>query len=236
MGQREFQAATADDRERLRAAVRFVAPPPIQTAVDVAPFPPATLTPEEAKAVESAVASRQAEFGAGRACARRALADLGVSVGSITVGPHREPQWPEQIAGSITHTKDAVVAAVARRSDIAGLGIDIEGREAVDPELRHRIATPAELSVMPSDPLEARRFLSWLFSAKESFYKCWFPLNGERPGFHDVEIDPVPVTTWTDAVADITGTFSIAGHPDLTGRFALTGPWVATSVVFFDRG
>src|SRR5215469_3139377 len=68
------------------------------------PVDPRVLAPEEAAHVARAVPKRVGEFAAGRACARRALEQLGVPDFVLRVGPHREPIWPVGMAGSITHT------------------------------------------------------------------------------------------------------------------------------------
>src|SRR2546430_2701154 len=60
------------------------------------------LGPERA-AVGTAVPKRQREFATGRACARQALAQLGLPPAPLERGPRGEPQWPARGGGSITH-------------------------------------------------------------------------------------------------------------------------------------
>src|SRR5208282_5779110 len=64
----------------------------------------AALLPEEAAYLGRSVPKRAQEFAAGRVCARRALAELGVVDFPLRVGEDREPLWPEGTVGSITHT------------------------------------------------------------------------------------------------------------------------------------
>ena len=84
------------------------------------------LLPEEECAVASAVEKRRREFAAGRACARNALAKLGMPEVAIPRGAHGEPVWPAGAVGSITHCDGFCACAVARRELIWSVGIDAE--------------------------------------------------------------------------------------------------------------
>src|SRR5438045_3856440 len=81
-----------------------------------------SLFPEEAIAVERAVARRRRDFSAGRWCARQALAALGISPVAIPVGPNREPRWPAGVVGSIAHSHSHCAAVVALSRHVAALG------------------------------------------------------------------------------------------------------------------
>ena len=84
------------------------------------------LYPEEAVSVAKAVPKRVGEFAAGRLCARRALAEFGITGVPLTMAPDRAPVWPESMVGSITHTRGLCAAVVAERRRFASLGIDVE--------------------------------------------------------------------------------------------------------------
>lgn len=149
------------------------------------------LTALESQLVSKAVAKRVAEFRAGRHCARRALRLLGVTQFDLLSGPQREPLWPPGIVGSITHCTSMAAAVAARASQLASVGIDVETAEGLKPQIASVIATEDELSTianlsaaMPWDKL--------IFSAKESFYKAWFPLTRQWLEFHDVAITFIP--------------------------------------------
>ncbi|MET0557096.1 MAG: 4'-phosphopantetheinyl transferase superfamily protein [Solirubrobacterales bacterium] len=154
----------------------------------------AALFPSEAALVQRAVEKRRREFATGRECARRALAGLGVEAGPIDRGEKGEPLWPAGVVGAITHCDGYRAAAVARRGELASLGIDAERHEPLPSELFDDIAVPAE-----REPLAAlaasEPSVCWdriLFSAKESVYKAWFPLARRWLGFEDaaLELDP----------------------------------------------
>ncbi len=112
---------------RFSAAVGGLFPPAViacelREAVD-----PALLWPEEARHLSSAaVPKRVQEFVAGRLCARRALAELGIVDFPIRVAADRQPCWPAQAVGSITHTAGFCAAVVAARDRILALGLDTE--------------------------------------------------------------------------------------------------------------
>jgi len=157
------------------------------------PVDPRVLAPEEAAHVERAVPKRVGEFAAGRACARRALEELGVPNFVLRVGPEREPLWPEGIAGSITHTAGFCAAVAARTTHHAALGLDAERREAVHRRLWRQIATSEELCWLESLPPEqAGEMATLIFSAKEAFYKCQFALTREWLNFGDVSVSVGP--------------------------------------------
>lgn len=132
-----------------------------------------------------AVAKRRAEFLAGRWAARHALASLGVDA-----APGRNedgsPRWPAPIVGSITHGAERALCAVARARDVRGLGIDVERlmSPAAKDELRARICSHDERAVLAQGLFAPEHHLVTLaFSAKESLYKCLYPLVGHFMDF-----------------------------------------------------
>lgn len=153
------------------------------------------LFPEEEHAVRSAVAKRQREFRAGRACARAALRKLGLPPEPLPVGPNRAPVWPEGVVGSITHTRGFCAAVAAWRQQIAGLGVDAEQRGAVQPSLLRHIATEVERAWMArTSPPAHADWPTLIFSAKESLYKTLAAGGGHPriPGFHDAVVVAPP--------------------------------------------
>jgi 4'-phosphopantetheinyl transferase EntD len=143
------------------------------------------LKPEEAQCVRGAVEKRVREFAAGRACARRALARLGVHDHPLVIGTDRAPVWPDGITGSITHCPGFVAAAVARRESVDGLGLDAEPLTPLNEEVFRIVCTPSErISVVEGDPLWAKA----LFCAKEAVFKCLFPVYKVWLDFQDVDV------------------------------------------------
>ena len=164
---------------------------PDDVAVVVSELGDATdeLWPEEAALVAGAVLKRRREFARGRVNARQALALLGVPATSLLVGPKREPLWPEGIVGSITHDESLCVVAVASSGTYAGIGVDIEPEDGLEPAVADRIWSPAEAehAALRTDMSEAVAS-RLVFSAKEAFYKCQFPLTRTFVGFKEVSV------------------------------------------------
>lgn len=173
----------AGDHRALHEALAALFPPGTGTALLPIDAPHPLPYPEEAVAVAKAVASRRAEFAAGRAAARLALAAIGHPATAIPSGPRRQPLWPAGISGSITHAA-GLAAAVARSGP--PLGLDIEEDAPISPDLWPVICQPDELAALP---IAARgTYVRHVFSAKEAAYKAQFPLTGQLIGFDAMEV------------------------------------------------
>jgi len=152
--------------------------------------PDNVLFPEEEALLARAVDKRRREFATARGCARRALADLGVTPAPILRGERGEPRWPPGIVGSITHCAGYRAAAVARAADIVTIGLDAEPDGALPGGVLDVVSLPAERDRL-RDLAAAAPGTSWdrlLFCAKETVYKAWFPVAGRWLGFEDADI------------------------------------------------
>lgn len=194
---------------------------------------PQALEPEptapEARAVQGAVPARRREFAAGRACARRALAQLHVQDFPVLAGPRREPLWPPGVVGSITHTRGYCAAAVARASDLRVLGIDAELVGAVGDDLEELVCSAQERRRGRAGGA-GPAWRTVVFSAKESVFKALYPSCGVELAFCDIEI-VLDVRTGTFAslpVSDRAGQLQLDVE-DLQGRFACGQRLVATA-------
>lgn len=144
---------------------------------------------EEVPAIAKAADLRRATFSSGRHCARAVLLEAGLPVGALPRRDNGSVQWPDGVIGSLSHTSDWAVAAVAARNMCQAqmLGIDLERIQALDEGVIKLIATPAEREALSasSSPL-------WLgtalFSLKESIYKCLAGDFGQFFGFQDVQL------------------------------------------------
>src|SRR5262245_36309790 len=136
-----------------------------------------TLLPEEEEALGSVADKRRRDFTLGRECARRALRKLGIGAVPILPGTARQPIWPRDVCGSITHCQGYSAAVVARQADIRSIGIDAEYQRKLADGVLERISLPAErIWIDGATPLLPWELL--LFSAKESVFKVWYPLVG----------------------------------------------------------
>ncbi len=193
------------------------------------------LPDEEACLSPRAVLKRRREFTAGRVCARAALRRLGVVDFPLRAAPDRMPLWPPGIVGSLSHCGDCCGVAVAREGAVAGLGLDVERARPLEDRVvavvcsekeRVRIATlrgmPAGLGAMA------------VFCAKESAYKCHYPLARTFLDFHDVEIDLDPGRgTFTATILKARNQAGCAVPPGvrvLRGRFAWNDAHVCAGV------
>lgn len=150
------------------------------------------LLPEEAESVAHAVPKRIQEFAAGRLCARRALAEFGVTDFPVRMARDRQPLWPELLVGSIAHTTGLCAAVVAERTRVLALGVDTEVAGAAKADLWPTICDPAERAWLDTlQPAERAAAVTLIFSAKEAFYKCQYPLAGEWLNFHDLRVTPL---------------------------------------------
>lgn len=194
------------------------------------------LFPEEEAAIARAVPLRRREFIAGRTAARRALAGLDIAPCPIPVGTDRTPVWPRGVVGSISHSPALVLAAVAREREITALGIDAEAVARLEPEIIDAVCTE-----------EDRRFLAGgrgrlaetgpllVFSAKEAFYKAFYPLHRRF-----LDHDAVAIRSFAAPGGD-GGTFRVvAREPGLrasgfadrvAGRWLLAGDHVYAAAV-----
>ena len=121
--------------------------------------------------------------------ARRALARLGVEAGALVPHADCSPRWPDGVVGSITHTRDLCLVAVARRGRLASVGIDVERVTAATTDIEELVCTPAERRWLDAQAAAQRGAnVRLFFSAKEALYKCQYPLTKTYLDFQDVEL------------------------------------------------
>jgi 4'-phosphopantetheinyl transferase EntD len=171
-----------------------ILPPRVAVVEAFADLAEVTLYPDEEAVVANAVDKRRREFATGRACARAALAELGLPPASIVRGPGGAPQWPSGVVGSITHCAGYRAAAVAWDREFATIGLDAEPHDELPHGVLEAVASPGEQARV-TELSAASTDVRWdrlLFSAKESVYKAWFPLTGRWLGFEDACVDLRP--------------------------------------------
>lgn len=141
------------------------------------------------------VPKRQAEYFFGRLCAREALLAAGLPAQQVLSGPAREPVWPANVIGSITHNARFAAAAIAPKTAYAGIGIDIETVPAPPAlaALEQGVLSEAELELLRNGAHQAPLplLITAVFSAKESFFKACYADVG-----HYFEFDAVNVRTF----------------------------------------
>jgi len=145
--------------------------------------------PDEWEDIAAAAPARQREFTAGRLLARALGETLGLQPIPLRRAEDRSPIWPADRTGSLSHCDTLCAAAVGKRSAIQSIGVDIETIGRVEQKLWPTLFTEKEADYFSSlAPEKVARETTLFFSAKESFYKCQYPLTQEWVGFQDVEI------------------------------------------------
>ena len=191
--------------------------------------------PEERALISRSVDTRRSEFVTARHCARMALEKLGVPPAPILKGDKGEPQWPDGVVGSLTHTRGYRGAVVGRSAVVRSVGIDAEPHDVLPDGVLNAISLPAERHEIGALPTG----LHWdriLFCAKEATYKAWFPLTSRWLGFEDAHI-----TFEVDATG-VTGSFvsrilidpaARSGPPltELAGRWSVADGLALTAIV-----
>jgi 4'-phosphopantetheinyl transferase EntD len=187
------------------------------------------LLPQELACVLRAAPKRRSEFAGGRACAHAALAQLSMADVPLLVGADREPLWPTGATGSITHTSGFCAAVLASKEHVESLGIDAEIRTAVRRELWRQVITSEERAWLESLPTSrAADMASVLFGAKESFFKCQYPLTRQWLGFADVSVSIEGATFSVSPRKPVQLASRFA--PPWDGRFAIAEDLVLTAV------
>lgn len=182
------------------------------------------LVPEERAALGQAVERRRREFITARACARRALMQLGIAISPIAMGEHGQPLWPASVVGSITHCAGYRACALAPAAEFAGVGIDAEPNEPLPKQVLGEIAR-AEERIWLTELARTEPAVHWdrlLFSAKETVYKTWFPIAERWLGFDDAIVT-------LDTTRKIFHARLLTPQPLVAGEHALTtmeGRWL----------
>jgi 4'-phosphopantetheinyl transferase EntD len=217
-----------------------ILPPQVAVAEEFGDLPDVRLFPDEEAVIASAVDKRRREFATARACARTALAKLGVPAAPIVPGSRGAPQWPPGVVGSITHCAGYRACAVALGLDVVTIGLDAEPNETLpDGVLSKVVACDGEQATIVT-LMAAFPEVSWdrmLFSAKESVYKAWFPLTRRRLGFRDARVDFDPVSPTFSARLLVEGPV-VNGEmlTGLDGRWLVGNGLLATAIVVLRRG
>jgi 4'-phosphopantetheinyl transferase EntD len=192
-----------------------ILPPPVAVAEEFGDALDVALFPEEEAVVANAVDKRRREFTTARACARAALAKLGLPPVPIVPGLRGAPGWPPGVVGSITHCAGYCASAVARDHEVVAIGLDAEPHDKLPAGVLDAVSLADERVRLAA--LSVRQpAVHWdriLFSAKESVYKAWFPLTQRWLGFEEASVDIHPVA----------GTF--------TAQLLVPGPVVNGAVV-----
>ncbi len=145
----------------------------------------------ERDSLRAASHGRLCEFAAGRRAARRILRNLGFDDPTVLRKQGGPPEWPAGVVGSISHAGRVAAAIGTRRSSAAvSWGLDLEPFEPLEESIWATVLTGREQTVLGCLAEDARGTTALAyFSAKESTYKCQYPLTGAFLEFDDVDVD-----------------------------------------------
>ena len=183
--------------------------------------------------VACASPKRQGDFRAGRHCAHVALSHLSYGHIPLLVGAGGAPEWPTGVVGSISHTEGYCGAVVGAASALQGIGFDVERITRAAYEIWDVCYTPAERAWLSRLPGVLWPTLGLLvFSAKESLYKCQYPITRTWLDFTDVQITvPENGVFHAELLRDAGGAFR-KGQV-FNGRYVLAQGLVGTGVVVY---
>ena len=146
--------------------------------------------PAEWRDIEHAAPARQKEFIAGRSLVRQLAYSLGLPDAPIRRATDRSPHWPTDRRGSLSHCATLCAGAISKYDAAQSIGIDVERIGRVEAKLWPTLFTDREQYYLDRlEPAVARLEATIFFSAKESFYKCQYPLTQSWVGFQDVELE-----------------------------------------------
>ena len=138
---------------------------------------------------------RSNEFKLGRCVAESQLANLGHEnpAGSIGVNDDRSPCWPVGFTGSISHSERWLWASVCESKFIRSIGVDTEVIASADTrrQVQSEIADEKEWGLASQMGFDPETTFTIVFSAKEAFYKCLYPLDQNYFGFEDAKVTSV---------------------------------------------
>lgn len=145
---------------------------------------------------------------------------MGMSSAPIPKGPLGAPVWPVGVVGSMSHCDGYRVAAVARASEFATLGLDVEPNLPLPAGVLEMIG--GHTVVVPGPWDRADREPAWdrlAFCSKEAALKAWCQLSGVSVPLADIAVLLAADGMFTAQVT--------AGHMNFGGRRlpALTGRW-----------
>ena len=140
--------------------------------------------------ISGSVIKRQAEFLAGRFCAAKALLIKLATNTHISIGKNRAPVWPAGFIGSITHSRNIAMAAVARVDEYQYVGLDVEDMMSAELALSisSSIIQDKEFDLLHNSGLDFSLGLTIAFSMKEALFKALYPSVGEYFDFHAAEL------------------------------------------------
>lgn len=167
--------------------------------------------------------NRKKEFILGRMCASLAYEKcMGSELLKLDSGLDRAPVWPDDVVGSIAHDKNYVGAAVARKNELIGIGMDFEEMGRTKIELSSHIRSSEDIKSHPA--FSDEELLTLIFSTKESLYKALYPNVQKFFGFEDAALRAIDLEQGLfqiDLLTQLTLNFGPKARFSFQGRFTV---------------
>lgn len=174
-------------------------------------------------AVDGFHPNRKNEFLLGRVCASRAHEQCtGNELLFLASNKDRSADWPDEVVGTISHNQFWVGAAVAKKSELIGLGMDFEVMGRTKIELSSHIRSHGDIQKHPK--LSDEELLTIIFSTKESLYKALYPSVKKFFGFEDAALRAIDLDNGLftiDLLTDLTLNFGPKSRQSFQGRFTI---------------
>ncbi|NUF36508.1 4'-phosphopantetheinyl transferase family protein [Acinetobacter lactucae] len=142
--------------------------------------------------IAQARVERKNEYLCGRVLAQAVLNHhFGLDQPIITSMREHLPIWPTHILGSISHSQNKLVVALSNNAIYLGIDIEHWVSSEFAQESAHLILTPSELDLWKSKAAEFfdfARYVSLVFSVKESLYKAVYPTAKQYIDFLEASI------------------------------------------------
>lgn len=183
------------------------------------------------ESLASAAQVRKEDYVAGRLCAFKASSLLGLSLTKLPTHSDRTPIWPQNLCGSISHSKKLAVSCVSSTDHYFSLGIDAE--ELLDDhiDISEQVANSNELSLV-----ENKLGLTVLFSAKEALYKAIYPIVKSFVDFKEVEMTAIDFAKKTFEIKALSENLLKLGLNHFQGSFQLIDNTIVTLITIKHRG
>lgn len=166
---------------------------------------------------------RKEEFLLGRLCAAKAFFERTTQpLYDLKNNADRSPAWPAGVVGTISHNEFWVGAAVAKETDLLGIGMDFEVMGRAKLELGRHIRSAEDLLFHPS--LSDEELLTLIFSAKESLYKALYPQVKKFFGFEDAAVTEIDLDNGRfviNLLSDLNLNFGPKSRFSFEGRFTI---------------
>ncbi len=128
--------------------------------------------------IAQARVERKNEYLCGRVLAQAVLNHHFGLDQSITSMHEHLPIWPNHVLGSISHSQNKLIVALSNNAVYLGIDIEHWVTSEFAQESAHLILTPSEFNLWKSkgaDFFDFVRYVSLIFSIKESLYKAVYP-------------------------------------------------------------